>query len=124
MNTSSMDSIVEKLRSAATVSSVYGEPVEHGEKTVIPVARIAFGFGGGYGSSEEHEADDEEATEHETEEGGGAGGGVVAMPLGVVEITEADTRFIRFSDRKRAARNLILGIFIGLLLSRSLRRRS
>lgn len=117
-----MQSIVEQLRSSATVESVYGDPVEHGEKTVIPVARIAFGFGGGYGSSEEvaheHEEADETETEREAEEGGGVGGGVMALPVGVVEITDEGTRFVRFGDRKRMVGGVVLGLFLGLLLGR------
>ena len=43
-------SLVERLAEAGGVGSVYGDPVEHGDRTVIPVARVAWGFGGGGGS--------------------------------------------------------------------------
>ncbi|WP_332899685.1 GerW family sporulation protein [Haladaptatus sp. CMSO5] len=148
MDAQPIQTLVEQLRSSASVTAVYGDPVEHADKTVIPVARIAYGFGGGYGQSDSatgaidsdiRAGDDEasidsegrtdgatstETTASEADgEGAGFGGGVAAMPIGVVEITDTDTRFIRFSDRKHTARTILLGIAIGLLLSRTLRRR-
>ncbi|WP_338729448.1 spore germination protein GerW family protein [Haladaptatus sp. DJG-WS-42] len=120
MDTTMIQPLVEQLRSAASVSSVYGEPVEHADKTVIPVARIAYGFGGGYGSSDGVG----ENAEGDEGEGAGGGGGVAALPVGVVEITDTDTRFIRFNDRKRAIRGLFFGVVIGLLLGLARRKRS
>jgi hypothetical protein len=43
-------SIGETIGAGATVKSVYGDPVTTGERTVIPVARIKYAFGGGGGS--------------------------------------------------------------------------
>ena len=44
---------LEKLSSQfgqnATVKNVFGEPIQAGNKTIIPVAKIAYGLGGGYG---------------------------------------------------------------------------
>lgn len=34
----------------ASIKNVFGEPIKAGEKTIIPVASIAYGFGGGYGN--------------------------------------------------------------------------
>jgi uncharacterized spore protein YtfJ len=36
------------LRQTATVKNVYGEPVIAVNKTIIPVAKIMYGFGGVY----------------------------------------------------------------------------
>ena len=41
--------LIEPLSKSATVKSVYGEPITANGKTIIPVARIAYGFGGGSG---------------------------------------------------------------------------
>jgi len=80
---------------------VYGEPVSVDGKTVLPVAQIRYGFGGssgGGGSNWQH--------------GGGGGGGIIAKPLGVVEITQAQTRFIPiFSSR---ALLVAIGVGFGL----------
>jgi uncharacterized spore protein YtfJ len=44
-------SIAELLERSLSIRHVYGEPVHHGDTTVIPVARVAFAFGGGGGEA-------------------------------------------------------------------------
>lgn len=56
----------------------YGEPIVAGGMTVIPVAFVAYGFGGG--GSDENLA--------------GGGGGGTSIPLGVYRIADGDVRFI------------------------------
>ena len=86
-----IQSIAEKAQSSAHVKTVYGEPVVAENKTVVPVARVAYGFGGGAGSRGKGENEPEGK-----DEGGGGGGGCAVIPLGVVEITNAGTRYISF----------------------------
>lgn len=106
----------DNLINKATVSSVYGEPITAGNKTVIPVARIAYGFGGGMGNSK--------ALRGEAQgpqfggEGGGGGGGVVAVPVGVVEVTPEATRFIRFGGGRRLLGVAVAGLLVGMVLRR------
>lgn len=109
-----LSSIVDQIREHANVETIYGEPVERDGKTVIPVAKIAYGFGGGYGS----EGGSELGEDGHDGEGGGIGAGVKATPAGVVEITDYETRFIKFSDMKKIA--AIAGLFLvfGYLLGR------
>ncbi|WP_396612458.1 GerW family sporulation protein [Haloferax sp. S1W] len=107
---SSLESITQ-----TDARTVYGDPVTVGEKTVIPVARVAFGMGMGGGSGTDESGAD-------GGEGFGGGGGAQATPLGVVEVTPDETTFIRFADRGRLARILAVGIAIGLLVGRFLRR--
>jgi hypothetical protein len=57
--------IADKVRPMG-VSTNYGDPVEVGDNTIIPVSMGWFGFGGG--------GDDDE--------NGGGGGGSVSIPLG------------------------------------------
>ena len=64
--------IAEQLKSSASVKNVYGEPILAGGKVIVPVAKIAYGFGGGTGKKENGQ------------EGEGGGGGVAAKPVGVV----------------------------------------
>lgn len=70
--------VVEGLMKATEAVQVIGEPVQAGDKLIIPavVARIGFGAGGGSGKSEGDE--DEEPQEGE---GGGGGGGVALTPV-------------------------------------------
>ncbi len=109
-----LSSIVDRIRENANAETVYGEPVERDGKTVIPAAKIAYGFGGGYGS----DARGGSQNGGDSGEGGGIGGGVKATPAGVVEITDYETRFIRFSDRKKLAAIAGLFLVLGYLLGR------
>ena len=130
----SMRELVQVLREAATVETVFGDPVETQEKTVVPVAKVAFGFGGGYGAgpgagvasepeSEEAEGGRGEAAEDgEFEggrgEGGGFGGGLTAKPVGVLEVTQTETRFVHFAERRKLVGAALVGVLVGLLLGR------
>ena len=118
-DTSSMFSpLVERLADAGRVESVYGEPVERGDRTVIPVARVAWGFGGGGGESEREE-ETEEGEEHEQGGSGyGMGGGVTAWPVGALELSDDDTRFVRYGDRKKLLKVVLLGFVVGWLAGR------
>ena len=93
---------------------MYGDPVNVGGRTVIPIARVSYGFGAG-GSEEV-----------KSERGGSGGGaGMSARPVGALEITEAGTRFIPFIDPTRLGMALVVGFLIGLTIGRqSARRRS
>ena len=54
--------LAEKLESSATVKKVYGDPLEAQGKTVIPVAKISCGLGGGFAKEKTH---DEKGREEE-----------------------------------------------------------
>jgi len=114
----SIRSIVSDLGDHAGVESVYGEPIEVAGKTIVPVARVAYGFGGGFGRGGDE--DDEEGAEEagSTGQGAGGGGGVSARPVGVVEIDAGETRLLRFGDRRRAGIAMLAGLALGLLLGR------
>ena len=116
---SSMRSIFENLGEHASVRSVYGDPIEADGKTVIPVARVAYGFGGGFGQGgEETEGRGPDAADGGTGQGAGVGGGVSAKPVGVVEVADGETRLLRFSDRRRIGVALLAGLALGLLFGR------
>jgi uncharacterized spore protein YtfJ len=104
-----LQSLHENLSSRAQVKSVFGDPITAGDKTIIPVARIAYGFGGGTGSG---------GLEIKTArgEGGGGGGGVGVLPVGVFEVAPNGTRFIAIGDKKKLAGVLLLGAGLGFLL--------
>jgi len=112
-----LESIVDRIKEHANVEAMYGEPIERDGKTV-PVAKVAYGFGGGYGSEAGKESQENEE-DHDGSEGGGMGGGVKATPAGVVEITDYETRFIKFTNIRKIA--AIAGLFLvfGYLLGRN-----
>jgi len=99
-----LEEVFKAIVEHAGAKTVYGEPVSVNGKTVLPVATIRYGFGGssgGKGSNWEH--------------GGGGGGGLVAKPLGVVEITQSQTRFIPICSSRTLLLAVGLGVCIGLL---------
>lgn len=62
--------------------AVYGEPVERGGVTVIPVARTIWTFGGGSGGPPNSERG-----------GAGGGGGGITMPVGYIRIRNGKASF-------------------------------
>ena len=103
------ESMFEPLSRSASVKSVYGEAISANGKTIIPVARVAYGFGGGHGRK---------PNESNPQEGEGSGGGVYAVPVGVVEVTETQTRFIALRDNRRLAGAALIGFCLGAWLAR------
>jgi uncharacterized spore protein YtfJ len=117
-----LQSFKDSLLSNATVKSVYGDPVTFGDRTIVPVARVAYGFGGGFGSrlkpGQAASLSGDVTPRAPGDEAGGGGGGVAAMPLGVVEITPTRTRFIRFGEGRRLAAAVALGLAAGIWFGR------
>jgi len=113
--------IIEAVRDHAGVETAFGEPIEREGRTVVPVARVAYGFGGGFGEGDEV-TDDEEGTVESGGSGGGGGGGAVTRPLGVIEVTDHETRFVPLGDRRRSLVVAGVAFVFGLLLGRSLAR--
>ena len=92
-----IESLAERFHSSATVSAVFGEPVQAEGRVIIPVARIAYGLGAGSGKTRLR---DRGARIKKKPAGQGGGGGVAVIPVGVFEVDPAQTRFVplrRFS---------------------------
>ena len=49
---------------------------------------------------------------------GGGAGGVRAIPVGVVDISDQQTRFVPINDRKKLVAAILSGIGLGLWLAR------
>lgn len=90
--TSLLDRIANRLGDNARAEVVFGDPVTQDGVTVIPVAKVRWGFGGGAGAGSDDGKDGEDYGE-----GGGGGGGVSATPIGYIEISNgrAEYRAIR-----------------------------
>ena len=93
-----IDSAVQHLNTSASMKTVYGEPVVIDGKTVIPVAKV------------------EPST---TEAAGGP-----ALPIGIVEITGQETKFVRFGQTKKLSIAATIGSGLGFVLGLLLRRRT
>ena len=108
-------SITERLEGSANVSTVYGEPIVAEGKTIIPVAKVRYGFGGGFGEGKGSEDEGQ---------GGGGGGGFEVTPIGIIEITPEGTRYISFEDKKRLLRACFGLTLIAIFVVARWRRRS
>ena len=107
-----LQKIGDSLGTSATVKSVFGEPIHSEGKTVIPVAKVSYGFGARAGSRSSAEGG-EGAPKHDA---AGGGGGVRAFPAGALEITANHTRFVTFPDLRLLSGVFAAGVLLGGLL--------
>ncbi len=90
----------------ANAKQVYGEPVERDGTTVIPVAKVQWGFGGG------------SVGRGQTERGGG-GGGARAFPAGFIELRGGEAEFRPIYDPALMITIAAIGgILAGVVLAR------
>ncbi len=94
-----VNELVERIRGSAKVEVVFGEPREIGEKTIVPVAAVAYGFGAGAGAGTGGRPGDDGASGSGS--GSGGGGGVRVQPVGVLEVTADETRLVPVLDWTR-----------------------
>lgn len=87
-----IDSAVEHARASASLKTVFGEPVRVDGKTFIPVGKVP--------------AKEPAATP------------AAARPIGVVEISGTETKFVAFGQTKRFAWVAAISAAIGLFLGR------
>jgi len=95
---SSIDGFVERMAervgAKASVRAVFGDPIERHGITIVPVARVRWGFGGGAGrgplamgpGTGEQPGGSTTFDEGLSGMGTGGGGGVTADPVGYLEI--------------------------------------
>jgi uncharacterized spore protein YtfJ len=107
-----LSSIIGRIGDTASVKSIYGEPITAHGRTIIPVARVACGFGGGAGTRRQSD-----------QEGEGGGGGLVALPVGVFDVSESGTRFIPLHDRRKLAAIGFASFCFGVILTATRRKR-
>jgi hypothetical protein len=109
--------LAERVGLRAAAGAVFGEPVENDGVVVIPVARVRWGFGGGYGRGIE-----EGSETGEVGEGSGGGGGVMASPVGFIEIRDGRAEFRRAPDPAFAVPVILASGAVAWLCLRGLRK--
>ncbi|MCB5286592.1 MAG: hypothetical protein LHW64_02160 [Candidatus Cloacimonetes bacterium] len=101
-----LDSIFQQIRDliqkGGGVKFSFGDPSRVGDMSIIPVARVSFGFGGGGGKAanskkkkqnENVEKEAEPKSDDDAQFGGGGGGGIKTDPVGIYAIKGDRVRF-------------------------------
>ncbi len=83
------NTMIGKAQDAITVRTVFGEPIEKDDVTIIPAARVVGGIGGGDG------------TDRDGKHGEGGGFGIRAYPAGVYVIRKGRVRWLPAVDPNR-----------------------
>lgn len=81
--------LLSQIQAGARVTTAIGEPVQVGDRVVIPVAEVAYGGGGGSSKG---------TTEKVEGIGGGGGGGVRIRPLGAWVVGPDEERWVPSLD--------------------------
>lgn len=106
-----VQSVIAQARDAMSVKRVFGDPIQQGDVTIVPAARIGGGAGGGVGPKGEGT-------------GEGSGFGVSARPAGVYVLKDGDALWRPAVDVNRIVLGMQIVMGIGLLvLMRWLRER-
>src|ERR1700736_650824 len=110
-----LQSLKESILSQWRVKAIYGESISAHGKTVVPVAKIMYGYGAGAGTGGVGDS----SARGELR---GGGGGVRAIPVGVIEVSHPQTRFVPITDRKKLTGAVLAGIGLGMWLGWRRRR--
>ena len=111
----------DAMRNEASVNACFGEPVTVEGKTVIPVAKIGYGFGVGTGHAASWEDSGAGVREKSLPAGGGVGGGMTSSPVGFIEVSEGETRIEPILDQQKLViAGLLAGAWSVFWLSRAL----
>ena len=92
-----LEQLLERLHTSASIKTIYGEPIQLEGKTLIPVAKVMYGLGGGFGKMKTR---DREGRTEEKPAGESGGGGIRIVPMGVIEVSRDRTRFLSLGGRK------------------------
>jgi uncharacterized spore protein YtfJ len=91
-----LERLAETVGGSIQAQTVYAQPVERDGTTIIPVARVVYGFGGGGGRSDR--------AEHRT--GRGGGGGAQVQPVGFISVRGGSAEFRSIPDPSADARRI------------------
>ena len=107
-----LERLVDRIGGRTGVQAVFGDPIERNGITVIPVARVRWGFGGGSGSGPVTGAADAGMAG-----GSGGGGAVGAVPVGYIEMGPAGASFRTIAEAYPNPLFLLaVGVMAGMIL--------
>jgi uncharacterized spore protein YtfJ len=112
-----LEKLADKVGAKASIKAVFGEPIVRNGRTVVPVAKVRWGFGGGTGTGPANESADAPMGT-----GSGAGGGVTAEPIGYLEIGDDGAAFKPIAGAYPSPIFLLASGFAGALVIRAIAR--
>lgn len=86
-----MKEVTSELERLVSAKTVIGEPVVAGDKTIIPVTKVSFGFGSGGGEGSKDAG--------ESGFGGGGGGGAKIEPVAFIVVSDEGVRLMSLSGK-------------------------
>ncbi len=105
--------LLSKVSDSVTVGRVFGEPIQHGDVLMVPVARVRGGAGGGGGTGPGDEGS-----------GSGGGGGFDASPAGVYVVKNDAVSWRPAVDVNRVIMGgQIVAVVVALVIRSVARRR-
>ena len=108
-----VEQLLSQVTDKVTVSRVFGDPIQHGDVLVIPVARVRGGAGGGGGTGPRDEGS-----------GSGGGGGFDASPAGVYVVQGGSVEWRPAVDVTRVVvGGQVAAVVLALALRSVLKRR-
>jgi uncharacterized spore protein YtfJ len=78
-----LDALMRNMREIISTKTIVGDPIQSGATTILPVMKVALGFGAGAGSGEKP-GDSAKGGMG----GGGGGGGISITPVGFLVVDE------------------------------------
>jgi uncharacterized spore protein YtfJ len=105
--------LLSQVTDKVTVSRVFGEPIQHGEVLVVPVAVVRGGAGGGTGTNPKDDSS-----------GSGGGGGFQATPAGVYVVKNGNVTWQPAVDvNKIVAGAQVVAVVMALVIRAFVKRR-
>jgi uncharacterized spore protein YtfJ len=117
-----LDRLAERIGGRAGVQAVFGEPIERDGTTVIPVARVRWGFGGGTGTGTGTGTGGDAEGRPQTGSGSGGGGGVSVDAIGYLELGPGGATFRPIAPPYPSPLFLLASAVAAAIVLRALRR--
>jgi len=121
-----IERLVEGIGAKASVGAVFGDPIERDGLTIIPVAKVRWGFGGGAGLMPVAPSTGSDGTGNVAgvpqELGSGGGGAVTADPVGWLEIGPEGAEFRPIEAPRPSAGFILASGATAALVLRSIAR--
>lgn len=125
--TTAFDSLRKTIESSASAETVHATPIERANRTVVPIARVDYGLGGGDvggggggGGATDAGGGGGGTDDNDDGAGGGLGGGLSVHPAGAIEVTDEGTRIVTPGEQRRPVAIVLLGIGCGYVVGRLL----